>query len=205
LCRNYAQGGPAAYGFYRELLQRLFSYTIGASGASVVVNQSAGGPAKGVISPRGLAERSLPLRDGRFLKFEIELFLGPSDKGEAGREYLKVASESFQYQLEPDPGTDRWLFRYEYERDKDPESPHPPSHLHVNAVLPEEAESPLPRGLRGVHFPTGRLSVAAILRLIIEQFGCDTDEPPEFWRPILAAVEGQFLGFAHQTLSGPDR
>jgi hypothetical protein len=59
-----------------------------------------------------------------------------------------------------------WLFRYDYQRDP-VDNRYPSAHLHVRADLKEGAEvlgmeNPLERA----HFPTGRVSVPAIIRLL---------------------------------------
>jgi hypothetical protein len=65
----------------------------------------------------------------------------------------------------------------------------------------------LPQGvpLERIHFPTQRLSLEAVIRLLVDQFGVPTAEPANVWRPVLAVSEAAFLGIAHRSLSGPDR
>jgi hypothetical protein len=203
--RQYIEGGHEAFGSYRDLLALLFNLTVGAVGNAIVVNVGADGPDRGVISPQGFPERNMALLDGRFLKFNINLFLGETDRA-PGRTVMKVRAEVFQYQLEPSAESDAWVFRYEYDRETKAGSPHPPAHLHVKARLLDEVAAVIPEGARPlerVHFPTGRVSVPGIIRLLVEQFGCPTDEPPDCWRPVLAAVEEEFHAIAHQPLSGP--
>jgi hypothetical protein len=57
--------------------------------------------------------------------------------------------------------------------------------------------------LERVHFPTGRISIEAVIRLLIEQFGLEARTRPETWRPVLAASEEEFLKIAHRDISGP--
>ena len=54
---------------------------------------------------------SLPLRNGKYLRVAIDLFLDRAD-----RNYLKVGTSSFQYQVDQDPNTKAWVFRYDYLR-----------------------------------------------------------------------------------------
>jgi hypothetical protein len=96
---------------------------------------------------------------------------------------------------------EQWIVRYEYLRT--PKDQHPGAHLHVNATPPEDCcppHRPLPR----IHFPTGRISLEAVIRLLAEQFElrCATDK--EIWRPVLAESERSFLEIAHKPLSGPE-
>jgi hypothetical protein len=130
----------------------------------------------------------------------IHLFLGATDKA-PGLAALKVAKESFQYQL--DDSSDSWVFRYEYERERDTEDQHPPAHLHVRGSPAPEVATALTQPLPKVHFPTGRVSIPAIIRLLAEQFNVSCNRDPGVWRPVLAKVEADFQGIAHQTLSGP--
>jgi hypothetical protein len=65
----------------------------------------------------------LPVRDGRYLRVAISLYLDHEDN-----DYLKVSTSSFQYQVNPDPNTDSWIFRYDYLRQPTPEA-HPSAHV----------------------------------------------------------------------------
>jgi len=113
---------------------------------------------------------------------------------------VKVKSSSFQYQA--DQNGDRWIFRYDYLRQ--PPQPQPSAHLHVRGSLLEPCLSS-GSALEDIHFPTQRVSLEAVIRLLIEQFGVHPNESVEIWRPVLAESEAAFLGIAHQSLSGPDR
>jgi hypothetical protein len=107
---------------------------------------------------------------------------------------------SFQYQLDRDG--EQWVFRYDYVRE--PPAPHPAMHFQLRGTL---AEACLPDGcpLERIHFPTQRISLEAVIRLLIEQFGTPPRQPLEIWRPLLAQTEADFLAIAHRALSGPDR
>ena len=53
--------------------------------------------------------------------------------------------------------------------------------------------------------PTQRISLEAVIRLLIEQFGVPANQPPDIWRPMLTESEAAFLEIAHRSLSGPER
>jgi hypothetical protein len=202
LTAGYQAGGEQAFEAYRELLNFIFRLTVMDASAGVRVHRLKGDDVKRVIAPLQGPQMPLPLNGGAFLRFNINAFLGDTAKA-PGRLVLKIADEAFQYQLD-DQGTE-WIFRYEYQRDP-AVNRHPPAHLHVKADLKRGPEvfgddHPLDR----VHFPTGRVSVPAIIRLLVEQFGVPCHEDPELWRPVLAQVESDFHEIAHQPLSGPDR
>ena len=108
---------------------------------------------------------------------------------------MKVRSSSFQYQL--DPGGDEWIFRYDYLRN--PPEPYPASHLQIRGMLIGLRDLNLER----VHFPTHRVSLEAVVRLLIEEFGVPAHADAEFWRPALAESEAVFLGIHDRSLSGP--
>jgi hypothetical protein len=57
--------------------------------------------------------------------------------------------------------------------------------------------------LKDIHFATGRVSLEAVIRTLVEQFHIPTRTEKAFWRPILAVSEEDFLKVAHQPLSGP--
>ena len=63
------------------------------------------------------------------------------------------------------------MFRYEYDTTLGPTKPH--SHLHVNA------ETPLVRDLRNIHFPAGRLSVEHLIFHLVTEFDVRCELPPE--------------------------
>lgn len=133
------------------------------------------------------------LRDGLFLRVFIVLFREPHNGGHR----MKVEQAAYQYQLDPE-GT-RWVFRYDYRRD--PRDQHPATHLQVRGRL-EEPVGPYRGMLERTHFLTGRVSIEAVIRLLIEQFGVPP-AAPETWRRVLAESERSFEDIAHRPLSGP--
>jgi hypothetical protein len=139
----------------------------------------------------------VPLNDGRFLR--LHFLLERVDTPDGWR--LKVQESSFQYQV--DQEGERWIVRYDYLREPGPD-PHPQAHVQVRGAL-VEAGVPARRGLlEHVHFPTGRVPVEAVIRLLAEQFGVRCNEPAAVWRPVLAESERRFQEIAHRPLSGPE-
>jgi hypothetical protein len=137
----------------------------------------------------------LPLNDGRYLRFSMSLFLEPQN----GATRLKVEKSVWQYQL--DEAGERWIVRYDYLRDA-PE-PHPGAHVQIRGAFTEPHVRPVHEILERVHFPTGRVALEAIIRMLVEQFGVPTNEPPEVWRRVLTTSEAEFLRIAHRDVSGP--
>lgn len=141
-------------------------------------------------------EDPIPLNDGRFLRISITLYLEETkDKGPR----VKVSKSSFQYQA--DKLGDKWIFRYDYVRQ--PPDPHPADHLHINGSLavPCLRDGQL---LSGVHFPTDRIAIEAVIRLLIEQFGVPCNRN-DVWRSVLAESEALFKDIRHQSISGPPK
>lgn len=136
----------------------------------------------------------LPLRDGRFLRMTVSLYVDVED-----RNYLKAEQASYQYQVD----AEEWIFRYEYLRN--PPHHYPASHLQVNADLRVPGTLPAGTELKDIHFPVGRFSLEWVIRLLAEQFGVPCQERPEIWRPVLAESERIFVGIARRPRSGPER
>jgi len=139
---------------------------------------------------RGMRAPTVQLTDGRYLRLLMTLYLEETEKGRL----LKVDEASFQYQI--DPQGKRWIFRYDYRRH--PRDQYAAGHVQVRGTLTETGSLIAP-----IHFPTGRVSIESILRLLIENFGVPPREPPENWRAALTESEKAFLKIAHQPTSGP--
>ena len=135
----------------------------------------------------------VPLNDGRYLRLAITLQLVNTPKGPQ----LKVFESSFQYQLDRDG--DHWIFRYDYLRH--PASQHPPAHFQIRAKLTEYSILRRGQTLERVHFPTSRVSLEAIIHLLVTQFGVRCNHLPEVWRLVLAESERLFFDIAHIPLS----
>lgn len=196
LTKQYLDGGTASFGAFRELIQFLLDLTVIPPAGAVKAEI---GPRKkrdrAVISGR-LADGVVPLLDGKFLKIVLEAYLDPEDG-----EKLKVAKSVYQYQA--DEAGDRWIVRYEYLRH--PADPHPAMHLHVRGTLTEAGALPEDTPLERIHFPTDRVSIEAVIRLLVDQFKVETRTQPEVWRAVFAETEAAFLEIARRGLSGPDK
>lgn len=197
LTRRYKSGRPDAFRAFRDLASLLLHQTILApSGGVGLVSGPRRDEPEPVLGGWNGPDDPLPLTDGHYLRVMVILFFEDTPEGRRA----KVKASSFQYQL--DREGDRWVFRYDYLRE--PPAPHPAMHLQICGALTERClpdDVPLER----VHFPTQRISLEAVIRLLIEQFGVPSNQPPEIWRPILAESEAAFLETAHRPLLGPER
>jgi hypothetical protein len=186
---------PSSFHAFRDLVQLILGNTILANGVAVCL---AKGPRTDAYVVggygRGAKTDPLALTDGRFLRLTFRLFLIKTDAGPR----VKVEVSCFQYQL--DKEGDHWVFRYDYVRE--PSEPHPYAHLHVRGALAESCLS-YKQSLDDVHFPTNRVSLESVIRLLIEQFKVQSNRPVEIWRPLLAESEALFLNIAHNSISGP--
>lgn len=180
---------------FRDLVSLLLGLTIAAPGHAPRLTYLKGGTRdQSILGGTPAPTDPLKLTDGRFLKITVFLHLAETENGRR----LKVRDSSYQYQLDSD-GRD-WVFRYDYKRD--PEHQYPPAHLHVRGALNSDA-LPIKLPLERIHFPTPRVSLEAVIRLLAEGFGVPCNEPPEVWRPVLAEAEHLFSEIAHQPISGP--
>lgn len=188
-------GGPNALPAFLELTQKLLSLTILAPGGTVKLAMLQSDRTKAALGGR-TPQDPLPLNDGRYLRVSAKLYLDHT----AQPNFLKVEETSYQYQL--DREGDRWIFRYDYLRN--PQHSYPAAHLQIRGEL-AEGDTLVGAPLRKIHFPSGRVSLEAVIRLLIEQFRVPCNQPAEVWRPVLAETERDFLRVAHQPLSGPER
>lgn len=194
LTRQYRSGTPESFAAFRELVQLLLQVTVLSGTVGVRLT---GGPRgdRRIVEGAAVADQSVArLNDGLYLRLSIVLYREPHEGGYR----LKVEQASYQYQL--DETGDRWVFRYDYRRE--PADQHPATHLQVRGWLAEHV-SPYRGVLDRVHFPAGRMSIEAVIRLLIEQFAVATNTAPEVWRPVLAESELSFEEIAHRPVSGP--
>jgi hypothetical protein len=142
-------------------------------------------------SPRGTAE--VPSRRRRGLRrmpgtcatpaFSMSLYL----EEYKGRTWLKVEKSLYQYQTDVDG--QRWIVCYDYLRY--PAEPHPGMHVQVRGSLTEAVLSEHAM-LERIHFPTGRVSLEALIRPLIKQFHVPTNTPTDIWRPALRRARRHF-------------
>lgn len=181
---------------FADLAQLLLSRTVLGSGQFVRLSRSAASTRVQTLGGLGGPTTPVQLRNDFWLRVAVTLRLDDTD---AGRR-LKVLKSSFQYQA--DEGGLEEIFRYDYLREPGPD-PHPQSHLNLHGDLHVARALPRGRPLQRVHFPTARVSLEAVIRLLIEQFEVPSATPAEAWRPLLAQSEADFREIAHQPPSGP--
>jgi hypothetical protein len=193
LTRRYMAGTHESFTAFRDLADLLLRLTVLAPRGVVRLAQGRRPDTLVLGGWRG-PDDPLPLRDNRYLRLSITLFLAQTPEGHR----LKVLDSSYQYQADRDGG--QWVFRYDYLRT--PPYPHPAAHLQIRGGL---AGGVLSAGtsIERFHFPTGRVSLEAVIRLLADQFQVPCSEPPEIWRPVLAESEQAFLAIARRPLSGP--
>lgn len=187
-------GGPDALSAFRELTNLLLNLTVLATGSTLKLIKLETDPTKAALGGRTPGD-PLRLNDGRYLRLSAKLYLDQSTHPN----FLKVEETSYQYQVDQDG--DRWIFRYDYLRN--PPGAVPAAHFQINGELAEAAAiaaTPLKR----LHFPTGRVSLEAVIRLLAEQFQVRCNQPSAIWRPVLTESERDFLKVAHLPLSGPE-
>lgn len=183
-------GGEYCFAAYEALTQTLLSLTVAGDGESVRLIE---GDEPGRAALSGFGARPVRLRDGRFLRVSVSVWL------EEASNRLKVEKSSYQYQ--EDEGGRQWLFRYDYIREGS--GRYPGAHFQVHGSLqhPGALGRPLPK----MHFPTNRVSLEAVIRLLAEQFRVPCATHERVWRPVLTASEEAFQEIAHTPPSGPPR
>lgn len=196
LTQEYLTGGPDSFDAFRDLASQLLNITVLKPGA--VVRQLASGARPGEMLLGGVPEPTdpLPLTDGRFLRLTISLF---RERVEGGYR-LKVRKSAFQYQEHRDDKAS-WIFRYDYLRN--PPEREPGAHLQINGSL---ARAVLPDGkpLGRVRFPTMRVSLEAIIRPLVEEFGVPCNESESVWGPALESTESVFFDIQHLPVRSPE-
>jgi hypothetical protein len=194
LTAGYMAGDRRSFEAFRELAALMLRLTVMAPQGGLRLTRRRDEPDRAVLGGHGGPVDPIPLNDGRWLRVSVSLALVET---EAGRR-MKVLKSGYQYQA--DNAGDVWICRYDYLREPGPD-PHPQDHVQINAQL-AHSEAPavhLPR----VHFPTGRVSLEALIRLLADQFGVSCNAPPETWRRALSESEATFQAIAHRPLSGP--
>jgi hypothetical protein len=198
---RYKAGTRDSFTATLDLYQALLSATVMDDGEAVKLQAVEDGSSDRAITGRGL--RAVKLRDGKYLRILVSMRL--VDDGPVGIR-LKVMDSSYQYQVGAslDPADDEIVFRYDYTRQPPGHDVHPLAHLNIYGI-PLVADSlPQKKTLARIHFPTGRVSIEAVIRCLIEQYKVPTRANASEWRQMLACSEEEFLKIAHQPRSGPD-
>jgi hypothetical protein len=194
LGREIREGGRrrAAPAFER-LAQQLLSLTVMRPGQRVVLRE---GQHRDSFLLEGAHGRQLvELNNRRWLQIAMTLHFA------ADSQRLKVLGSVFQYLWRDEDQAE--VFRYDYARAQ--RDQHPCAHLNVHGRLDLNEALPAGQPLKAVHFPTGRTSLESVIRLLIEQFKIEANEPSDVWRAALSTSEAQFWEIAHLPTSGPSR
>ncbi|HEV2999826.1 MAG TPA: hypothetical protein VGW75_03715 [Solirubrobacteraceae bacterium] len=176
---------------FRLLASRLLALTVAHPSAGLRLHFLERRRDRAVLASVAGPTAPLRLLDGRYLRVAVSLRLFDTDEGRR----LKVVESSCQYQA--DEVGKAWIVRYDYLRSAS--GAHPPGHLQLNGRLTAVPGVEVGR----LHFPTGRVPLEAVIRLLVEEFGVPTNEEAELWRPVLAESEAAFQAIAHRPLSGP--
>jgi hypothetical protein len=195
LTQTYKAGTQQSFQAFRDLVQLLLGLTVMADNEFVGL-VSFGDSTRRVLGGRAGPTSPVRLRDGWWLRVAYSLHLAPHE-GKTKR--LKVEQTSVQYQgneSDDQGGGLKEVFRYDYLRVDD--SKHPKAHINIHASLVEADVLAPGATLARVHFPTSRVSLEAILRLLIVDFKVPTATDDEVWQPVLATSEMAFQEIAHQ-------
>lgn len=192
LTGTFQEGGFKSFAAFHEFISFLLRLTVIRRTAFLKLYSSKKEPAFAVIGGASSDDSALPLNNGAYLRVMFRLQCDSKD------EKLSVTESTFQYQLEPEK-TSRWIFRYDYLRK--PPHHYPASHLQVNGKILESSAIPLI--CPDIHFPVNRISLEAVIRLLVEQFKVKCNEP-KHWRKVLAESERLFYDTAFRPLSGPE-
>jgi hypothetical protein len=188
---------PGSYLAFRELLKKLLLLTVLPENTQFPQLQQV---SKEPGRPVALGAPGMPLRlnNGWYLELLYTICVEPS--GSAGGELkLKTLSSSVQFQRTPDKRS--FVFRYDYLRYA--RTHHPPGHVQISGTLLEDVCLPEGRLLEHIHFPTGRVTIEAIIRLLILQFGLEPNPRGRtIWHPVLHETETRFLEIARHQPSG---
>lgn len=173
----YAGGREAPFRF-ADLVSRLFLSTIAydRGGAFFVVPSN---KEKHVYVITGWNSELEPIRlnNGGYLR--ISMVLSLNDKSDP---FLRVRKQMISYEADQDRQAD-WIFRYDYVRNA--EVHYPPSHLQLHGKLHAKDVLPVGKKLERIHFPTERISIESIIRLLINDFNVEVNEFPEKERKLM--------------------
>lgn len=192
LTTKYMSGSRRSFDAFLELMQLLLSITVAEPAQTLRPTHATDGTGKVMtIGGPGGPTSPIRLRDGRWLRFAMTLYLADH---EAGRQRLKVRKSSYQYQGDQDGQQE--IFRYDYLRQ--PGDDEPSCHLNIHASLDLPGVLPVTHPLKKVHFPTDRVSLEAVLRLLMRDFRVPSMRGAEVWGPVLACSETEFKRIAHR-------
>ena len=195
------RGTHDAPAYFVTLLNKLLTWTIVEDNQFVMVHlgphkdRMVIAPPKRSSSEMALAAKgneiytTLKLRNGRFMSLRYDVFIDV-----AKDDFMKIIASRLSYQL--DELGYKQLFRFDYARV--PESNYPFSHLHVYGNWQHD-DTPKLKDLDAIHFPVVRATIEGFIRLIIADFGVETNTSFDIYGPILARTEDRFLEVARKT------
>ncbi len=181
---------------FRDLTQRLLSLTIMADGQRVGLDRGWAPDSRTRLLVGRSQDQELhtvQLRDGRFLRLTMTLRITSNRR-------FAVPQSSLQYQNAEEDQAE--IFRYDYVRAQ--KDAHPRAHLNVHGHLDHDVLGD-GKSLEAVHFPTGRISLEGVIRLLIVQFEVPSVTPEDVWMRVLTTSETSFNEICEKPLSGPDR
>lgn len=194
LSSAYKRGDSDSFAAFRDLASKLFHLTVGDSSAYLQLIRGPAGADELLLTAGG--DLPLLLNDGCYLRLSIFLYRERTEEGIR----MKVRESSFQYQADPDG--ERWIFRFDYLR-RPPEGI-PGALVQIRGELLENCLAP-GTTLERIHFPTMRVSLEAVLRLLATDFGVRCNEDEAIWRPALEETESVFFDIQHLPLRLPER
>jgi len=187
-------GRPESFIAFRDLAQLLLGLTVLADHEFVQLGREAPGPDRAprrvLGGPGGYPTRPVRLRNGRWLRVSVALWLAETAHGPR----LKVSESSYQYQ--DDREGEREIVRYDYLRQ--PNRNEPASHINIYGTLTVPGVLPPGQLLSRVHLPAGRVPLEAVLRMLVDDLKVPPATDEGVWRPVLAASEEMFLEIAHR-------
>lgn len=135
----------------------------------------------------------VPLRGERPLHLTVgqNIRLVETDDPGDPRGPIKVSTVRYYYVLETEADEEILSFHWTsgVASENDSESVAFP-HLHIGPALIGTQPAIRPKNLRKAHIPTGRVSLEAVIRLAIEEFGVTPLHPG--WQEILTRTEAAF-------------
>ncbi len=139
--------------------------------------------------PHKVAE-PMQLTNGRYLYAYQRVGLRRPER------YLTTLEYAYTYQ--ETEHEDSWIFRYEYQREPHAGYPYPLAHVHVNGS-PAGYEGPKP--FPDLHLPTGRVTIEAVVRHLIEEHDVPTNSSN--WPTELQETEDAFREIQWRRLLDP--
>jgi hypothetical protein len=190
-------GKETAYKAWAQLATRLLQISVMREGEVLSLER---GETSGRVLSANYGKRALRLTNGKYLRFVQALDITDHKDGNGPR--LRTFGSVYQYQRDDEPRMSKdWIFRYDYHRDPPPSDPKltPKPDAHLQFFVTPKSPGWLPDGkcTSDIHFPTDRVSLEAVIRLLVDSFHV---EPvyPDLWRDALAESERCFDEFKHR-------